>query len=156
MSKLRIPGTNPPPGRIACQLKDPAALIVPCSSIAAEDPVDANMKRSVDPLARATVPLNGRTRVVGGFCQELVEVTREPSESTSMCAVRTWPLASDPPVHASALVRCTVKDQFPAAWAAVRPPSPGSANERIDAGFAGCKGHEQCQTENSRSHVRPP
>ena len=116
---------EPAAGSDSVPTKDPAALIVPWSSIAAEDPVDANMKRSVDPLARATVPLNGRTRVVGGFCQELVEVTREPSESTSMCAVRTWPLASDPPVHASALVRCTVKDQFPAAWAAVRPPPPG-------------------------------
>jgi hypothetical protein len=91
-------------------------VIVPRSSITPDDPDDADMKRSVIPLPRLIAPLNGRTKVVGGFCQELV-AARVPSAETLRLAVSTCPLASDPLVHPRVLVRWTVNDQLPVACA---------------------------------------
>ena len=111
-------------GSDSVPLKDPAAVNVPSSSMAAVDPVEANMKKRVEPVPRVTLPVNGRTSVVGGFCQKLVEAS-VPSDSTSRRAVSTWPVINDPLGHARGPVRVRVKDQLPVAWAAVRPPPPG-------------------------------
>lgn len=116
-------GNEPGAGSVTVPLKDPADVIVPRSSISEKDPAEAAMKRSVKPVPRLTAPLSGRTSVVGGFRQVLV-VARVPSESTSNRAVNNWPSASDPLVHARALVGRTVNDQLPAASAWLTPPVP--------------------------------
>ena len=50
---------------------------------------------------------------------------RRPDEIHFIGLTNYVRMASDPLVHASALVRCTVNDQLPDAWAVVRPPPPG-------------------------------
>lgn len=122
---------EPGAGSVRVPVKAPAEVNVPRISIAADDPAEAAMNKLAKPVLRVTAPVTGRARVEGGFCQVLVEVT-VPSARTFSCAVSAWPSTREPVVHPSVLVRCTVNDQFPAAWAAViAPSSPKPINGEV-------------------------
>src|SRR5450759_548352 len=118
-------GDSPAAGSVRVPLKLLVGVIVPRSSIPDALPDPELKMRSVDPLFRLIVPLSGKTTVVGGFCQKLVELLSVPSARTSRCAVISEPSAS-PPLQGSVLVFVTVKDQLPAAsaWVMTPPPEP--------------------------------
>jgi len=118
-------GNLPGLGSETVPLNDPAEFIVPRSSISDPDPADAVRKTSVEPLLRVTAPeLIGRTRVVGGFSQELVAGATVPSESTSRWMFNNWPSGREPLGHAGVFGGWSVKDQLPAASVCESPPLP--------------------------------
>src|SRR5450759_1592719 len=117
-------GDSPAAGSVRVPVNVPVGVIVPRSSIPDPLPLPALKMRSADPSLSATAPLRGNTTAVGGFCQLLVEVLIVPSASTSKCAVRSDPSASNPPVQASVDVFRTVNDQSPVAWVCVTAPPP--------------------------------
>src|SRR5207237_8681853 len=118
-------GDDPGAGSVRVPVKVLVAVIVPRNSIPAALPLEALRIRLVNPSLRRTEPLIGRTTVVGGFFQLLVEALTVPSESTSRWAVITCPSASEPPEHGSVVVFRSVKDQSPAACACVTAPPLG-------------------------------
>jgi len=76
-------GENPGAGSVRVPVKVPVEVIVPRSSIPAALPLEELIKRSAKPSLSRTVPLSGRTTVVGGFCQLLVVAFNVPSANTS-------------------------------------------------------------------------
>lgn len=124
-SQPLVPKIGEKPGAGSVSVPENVALevIVPRSSIADPLPVLELKNRSVKPSLKRTEPLNGRTSVVGGFCQVLVPALTLPSAPTSRCVVSTCPLAR-PPLQARVEVLCSVTDQFPDACDCDTVPDP--------------------------------